>query len=145
MAPYRAAVASIMRAPVSSPGDAGTLAAMMAETQGWVLAAARLEDTGLKDMVRRAGLAAVYGRTLRVWIDDDDPGLARTMAALDKYLREGADTMRRVEPALALGSAFASLARGLMRSSRPRPRPAEAPKADPAASSPPPAAAGEAA
>jgi AcrR family transcriptional regulator len=145
MAPYRAAVASIMRSPLSSPADIGALAGMMADTQGWVLAAARLEDTGLKDTVRRLGLASVYGRTLKVWIDDDDPGLARTMAALDTHLREGAATMRRLEPALALGSAFASLARGLMWNTRRSSRPADREKTEQSGPVPPSDAAGEAA
>jgi hypothetical protein len=143
MAPWRAAVASILRAPVSGPGDAAGLASILMGTQGWVLAAAGLEDTGVRDLVRRLGMASVYARTLRVWVDDDDPGLARTMAALDQHLRDGAATMKRLEPALLLGSAFASLARGLYRSARRPSRPAATPGAGasytPAAPTPPPA------
>ncbi len=136
MAPWRAAVASIIRAPVSGPADAADLASSLMDTQGWVLAAAGLEDTGARDLVRRLGVASVYARTLRVWVSDDDPGLARTMAALDQHLRDGAAAMKRLEPALLLGSAFASLARGLYRAARQPARPAGAakqPQADAAA------------
>jgi AcrR family transcriptional regulator len=140
MTPWRAAVASILRAPVSSPAEAADLAAILMGTQGWILAAAGLEDTGVRDTVRRLGVASVYARTLRVWVNDDDPGLARTMAALDQHLRDGASAMKRLEPALLLGSAFASLARGLYRNAR---RPARAPESAKTASAPeePPSAA----
>jgi hypothetical protein len=40
-------------------------------------------------MICAQGLAALFGRVLRTWIDDDDPGLARTMAALDRSLARG--------------------------------------------------------
>ncbi len=133
MTPWRAAIASILRSPVSNPSDAAELAGVLMNTQGWVLAAAGLEDTGLRDLVRRVGLASVYARTLRVWVDDDDPGLARTMAALDQRLRDGAAAMKRLEPALLLGSAFASLARGLMGAGRRSSRPAGATAGEPSA------------
>jgi AcrR family transcriptional regulator len=136
MTPWRPAVASILRAPVSNPAEAAELAQVLLGTQGWVLAAAGLEDTGLRDAVRRLGLASVYARTLRVWVEDHDPGLARTMAALDQHLRDGAATMKRLEPALLLGAAFVSLARGLVRGSRKAYRSADAPPAEPAAAAP---------
>jgi hypothetical protein len=34
-------------------------------------------------------LVVVMARTLRVWLDDEDPGLARTMATLDRELASG--------------------------------------------------------
>ena len=37
----------------------------------------------------RAGLALLFGSVLRTWVRDDDPGLARTMAALDRALARG--------------------------------------------------------
>ena len=44
-------------------------------------------------MFRAQGLALVWARVMRVWLDDEDPGLARTMAALDKRLREAERTV----------------------------------------------------
>jgi hypothetical protein len=40
-------------------------------------------------MVRAQGLALLYASVLRTWLDDTDPGLARTMAALDSALARG--------------------------------------------------------
>jgi hypothetical protein len=36
--------------------------------------------------MRAQGAALMYGRVLNVWIDDDEEGLDRTMAALDRGL-----------------------------------------------------------
>ena len=40
------------------------------------------------------GAVLVYVQALGVWFDDDDPGLARTMAALDRALRQGERAMQ---------------------------------------------------
>ena len=40
-------------------------------------------------MLRAQGLAALYASVLRTWIDDEDEGHARTMAALDRALARG--------------------------------------------------------
>jgi hypothetical protein len=40
-------------------------------------------------MVRAQGLALLFASVLRTWIDDQDRGLARTMAALDRALARG--------------------------------------------------------
>ncbi len=43
------------------------------------------------------GLASIYTSVFQTWLDDDDPGLARTMAALDRKLRRGESTMQTFE------------------------------------------------
>jgi hypothetical protein len=40
-------------------------------------------------MAQAQGLALLYASVLRTWLDDTDPGLARTMAALDSALARG--------------------------------------------------------
>ena len=37
----------------------------------------------------------------RTWLDDDDAGLARTMAALDRRLRRGESTIKSFDDAVA--------------------------------------------
>ena len=69
---------------------------------GWMLARGRdLRERAARGLFRAQGLALVWARVMRVWLDDEDPGLARTMAALDKRLREAE---RMVDPAAALWS-----------------------------------------
>ena len=40
-------------------------------------------------MVRAQGLAVLFANVLRTWVEDDDAGLARTLAALDRELARG--------------------------------------------------------
>jgi ubiquinone biosynthesis protein COQ9 len=106
LAPHRAALASILDAPAGHPSGIAMLAASAATTQRWMLAAAGLEEEGAGGLVKQGGLACVYARTLRVWLTDDDPGLARTMAALDGDLREGARWLRWAEVPVTFATAL---------------------------------------
>ena len=54
-----------------------------------MLTAAGIGASGPRGMVRAQGLALLFGSVLRTWVNDDDPGLARTMAALDRALGRG--------------------------------------------------------
>jgi hypothetical protein len=54
-----------------------------------MLAAAGIESSGMQGDLRAQGLVVVMARTLRVWLEDEDPGLARTMATLDRELASG--------------------------------------------------------
>ena len=66
----------------------------------------------------------------RVWLEDDDPGHARTMAALDRRLRRGERTLRNAEQVGSLINRVLTDAPGLLRSIlRGSPRP---PRPDPA-------------
>jgi ubiquinone biosynthesis protein COQ9 len=118
MAPWRAAVASIIADPATLLDDPVETARSLGRSLAWVLAAAGLENGGSRETIQRLGLAAVYRRVLGVWVDDDDPGLARTMAALDRALRDGETWLRRAAPALAIAGALGSTARALIRGRR---------------------------
>jgi hypothetical protein len=54
-----------------------------------MLTAADIGASGPRGMLRAQGLAVLFASVLRTWINDDDPGLARTMAALDRALARG--------------------------------------------------------
>ncbi len=114
----KAAIRSIVEAPAGSLPDYARLAGSLMQSQDWVLSAAGIEDTGLRGAMKTTGLALVYVRTVRVWARDDDAGLARTMAQLDRSLRDGADWIKRLETPMTLATALSSLARGFMRSRR---------------------------
>jgi AcrR family transcriptional regulator len=118
MAPYREAVANIIADPSTLLDDPPELASSLGRSLGWVLAAAELEDSGSREMIKRLGLAAIYRRVLGVWVEDDDPGLARTMATLDRALRDGETWLKRLAPALSLAGALGSAARALTRARR---------------------------
>ena len=111
----KAAIRSIVHAPAGSLADYAILAGSLLQSQDWVLSAAGLEDTGMRGAVKTSGLALVYVRTLRVWAEDDDAGLAKTMASLDRQLRDGAEWIKRLETPLTLATTLSSLARGFMK------------------------------
>ena len=87
--PHREAVASLLHSARRNPPLALALNAMAVRSQQWMLAAAGISASGPRDMLRAQGLAALFGGVLRTWINDEDPGLARTMAALDRALGRG--------------------------------------------------------
>jgi len=89
LTPYKAALKSISRDRAT---DRAFIKALVS-SQAWMLEAAGIGAGGLNGGVRVAGLATVYACVFRTWLNDDDPGQARTMAALDRRLRRGEQTL----------------------------------------------------
>jgi ubiquinone biosynthesis protein COQ9 len=95
LSPYRVALRSILSDGGVLPLPS-TLGKMM-RSQHWMLVAAGVPADGPAGRVREAGLLAVYGRAFREWLEDDDPGHAKTMAVLDRRLRSGERWMQMFE------------------------------------------------
>ncbi|MGD9786258.1 MAG: TetR/AcrR family transcriptional regulator [Hyphomicrobiaceae bacterium] len=91
--PYRTALKSIS---TDAGPDPALIRAAFA-SQSWMLEAAGIDTSGLEGRMRVAGLVAIYASVFRTWLDDDDPGLARTMAALDRRLRRGERTLQSLD------------------------------------------------
>jgi AcrR family transcriptional regulator len=89
MAPHREAVRSLIRSATRNPPLGLALNALAVRSQQWMLTAAGVEASGPRGMMRAQALAVLFGSVLRVWVHDDDPGLPRTMAALDRALGRG--------------------------------------------------------
>jgi hypothetical protein len=85
----KAAVRSLLRSCRREPALALFLNRIAVRSQLWMLTAADINASGSRGMMRAQGLAVLYSSVLRVWIEDDDPGRARTMAALDRALARG--------------------------------------------------------
>jgi AcrR family transcriptional regulator len=90
LAPHKAAVRSLARAARRDPALALALNGLTLRSQHWMLTAANISGGGLRGAVRAQGLACLYASVLRTWLNDDDPGMARTMAALDRELARAA-------------------------------------------------------
>lgn len=86
LAPYKDAVGSLMRSTRRNPGFALALNAMSVRSQHWMLEAAGIGASGPRGALRAQGAALMFARVLGVWLDDDEPGLDRTMAALGRGL-----------------------------------------------------------
>ena len=89
LAPHKAAVRSLLRSARRSPGLALALNGLAVRSQQWMLTAADISAAGPKGMVRAQGLAMLYASVLRTWLDEEEEGLPRTMAALDRALARG--------------------------------------------------------
>ncbi|MEJ0078156.1 MAG: TetR/AcrR family transcriptional regulator [Alphaproteobacteria bacterium] len=89
MAPYREATRSLLRSVACNPGLAFALNGFAVRSQHWMLTAADIDAAGPRGMIRAQGLAMLFASVLRTWVDDEDEGLARTMAALDRALARG--------------------------------------------------------
>ena len=89
LAPHREAVRSLLRSARRNPPLALALNAVAVRSQQWMLTAAGIGASGPRGALRAQGLALLFSSVLRTWVNDDDPGLARTMAALDRALGRG--------------------------------------------------------
>ena len=94
--PHRSALRSIMARP--SPVEPDQVKAFLG-SQRWMLTAAGIGAEGLKGGVKTMGLASLYASVFRTWLDDDDPGMARTMASLDRRLRRSENTLSSIREA----------------------------------------------
>ncbi|MEO8421256.1 MAG: TetR family transcriptional regulator [Hyphomicrobium sp.] len=133
LAAYKPALKSIA---ASWPMDAPVVRALC-KSQAWMLRAAGIRSEGPDGQLRAAGLGTVYASVYRTWLSDDDPGLAKTMAALDRRLRRGERTLQSLDEAV---SKFCSFANRCAEAARKRTKPAGADPnsaADPGATVPP--------
>jgi AcrR family transcriptional regulator len=86
LVPYKDSLRSLMRSARRNPGLAMALNAMALRSQKWMLEAAGIGASGPRGALRAQGAALMFARVMSVWIDDDEEGLDRTMAALDRGL-----------------------------------------------------------
>lgn len=112
LGPHKAALKSIH---ASGPADFA-LARPFLSSMHWMLQAAGIGTDGVGGGLRVSGLAMVYASVFRVWLEDDDAGLARTMAALDRRLRRGESTVRNVEQVGSVIHRFATDGPAFLRS-----------------------------
>ncbi len=124
LAPYRAALRSIMRAYRNDVFAASQFNARARRSMKWMLESAQIDATGRMGEVRAQGLVLVWMRTMRVFLRDKDEGLARTMAELDRALRDGERVMRNIGGGLRalgmVGSVLSGLRDGARRARRRR-------------------------
>lgn len=96
LAPYKDALRSLFKSARRDPMLALALCRIAAVSQSWMLTAAGIGTGGIFGRIRGNGLVVAYARVFRVWLGDADPGLARTMSALDRELRRGETALDRL-------------------------------------------------
>jgi AcrR family transcriptional regulator len=133
LAPHKAAVRSLMRSARRNPGLALALNMMTVRSMQWMLTAADMDAAGPRGMLRAQGLALLYASVLRTWVDDEDPGQARTMAALDRELARGARCGALLDDVWGIASVLGRLRPGRRWRRRDREEPRGGPGEEPAA------------
>jgi len=89
LAPHKDAIRSLMSSARRHPTLALAFNGLAVTSQRWMLTAANIDAAGPRGIVRAQGLALLFASVLRTFVDDEDEGLARTMAALDRALARG--------------------------------------------------------
>jgi len=118
LTPYKDALRNIVRDLRFDPLALAALNREALNSQRFMLAAAGIPTEGPLGTLKIQGAALVYANTLRAWLDDDDPALARTMARLDRELRRAERFMERAEDVRRLTAPFRAAGRALMEGRR---------------------------
>ncbi|MFZ1426855.1 MAG: hypothetical protein WAS21_08815 [Geminicoccaceae bacterium] len=94
MAPYKDGLRAIARQAGSDPALLATSLCNIGRLSRWLLDVAETADPWPVAGVARRVLAAIYVRTFQVWLDDDTPDMARTLAELDLRLQQAESVAR---------------------------------------------------
>jgi AcrR family transcriptional regulator len=89
LAADKAAVKSLRQSATFNPGLTLAINGLAVRSMQWMLTAADISANGPKGMMRAQGLTLLFGSVLSTWADDNDPGQAKTLAALDRALSSG--------------------------------------------------------
>jgi AcrR family transcriptional regulator len=85
--PYKPALEVLRRELLGDPVTGICAGASLLRSMRWMLEAADIPTGGVRGAVAVRLASAAYLSAMRVWLRDDSPDLARTMAALDARLR----------------------------------------------------------
>lgn len=86
--PHKLALIQLERDARRDPALALDLVRLTGRSLQRMAASVGVDAQGPRGMVVMAGLAGIHARVLRVWLKESDEGQAKTMAELDRLLRE---------------------------------------------------------
>lgn len=86
MAPHKAGVAAVLR-NCCDPTIGLIGIPCFLRSMAWMVEAAGLSSAGMAGLARIKGLGIIYANAVRVWLRDDSPDMAKTMAAVDQGLQ----------------------------------------------------------
>ncbi len=95
-----------------------------------MLEAAGIEVDGGMGAVKIQGAILVFARAFRIFLDEEDPALTRTMAALDRELKRGEWVLARAEGLDRLAAPFRGFFRAACDARKRRSRHDHEPKPD---------------
>ncbi|MBT5046945.1 MAG: TetR family transcriptional regulator [Rhodospirillaceae bacterium] len=88
LAPHKAAIRSILHDLPFDPVSTLSMAPGFLASMAWTLEAAGLPAAGFRGALRTKGLAAIYLGALSVWLGDDSEDQGKTLAFLDRRLKQ---------------------------------------------------------
>ncbi len=86
--PHKGAIANILKDSCTDPIAAICGLGPLCQSMAWMLEAAGISTQGPLGLARVKGLSMIYLSALVVWLRDDSADMAKTMAYLDKRLRQ---------------------------------------------------------
>lgn len=113
LAPYKLGLEAIYDWARRDPLAAAALNRVVVNSMRFMLEAAGIESEGAVGALKLQGLAFAWTRILRAWFQDSEPGLAATMAALDRELTRGSTYVSRAEDIDRIISPLFALARSV--------------------------------
>lgn len=119
LAPYKEALRRIFQDLRYDPASLAALNQVSLNSQRFMLAAAGISTEGPLGTLKLQGAVLVWANTMRTWLDDDDPTLARTMARLDRELRRGERILEQAEDVRRLTAPLRAVGRALLEGRRP--------------------------
>ena len=119
MTPYREGLREAGAWLRRDPSSALAINQTVMGSMRFMLEAAGIEvDGGAAGTIKLQGLAFAWARVVGVWLDDDDPGLSKTMAELDRELTRGERAVAGVDRLNELASPFRAIARAAFEAGR---------------------------
>jgi len=111
MKPYREGLREITQWLRREPLSALAVNQVVVNSMRFMLEAAGMESEGGAGALKLQGLALAWGRVMAVWLDDEEPELSKTMAALDRELTRGERIVARVDSLDRFAGPLKALAR----------------------------------
>ena len=97
--PYRIGIKQLLCVVKSDPCFALMMNKFSAKSMRWMLDGAKIPTRGFKGTAKVQGLVLIYSRVVCIWLNDEDKGLPKTMAALDRELNRGHILLKQVDRA----------------------------------------------
>ena len=121
MAPYREGLRETTAWLRREPAAALAMNQVAVGSMRFMLEAAGIElEDDAAGAIKLQGLALAWARIVGVWLDDDDPGLSKTMAELDRELTRGERAVAGVDRINGLAAPFRALVQAALEARRRR-------------------------
>jgi AcrR family transcriptional regulator len=131
MAPYKAGLREVVAWLKRDPTAAPQMNRAILNSMRFVLETVGVDAEGPAGALKLQGLVFAWIRIVEVWLEDEEEGLSRTLAALDSELTRGEGFVRGLDTIERIAAPFKSLAMSALAAGSRFGRRREAPKPEP--------------